>query len=160
MTLAARAGVRRLRRDALARRERLIEAAVELFASDGPNVPLEKVAERAGVGRATLYRNFPDRQARASSVLQAHLDILAAAVARAHGGSGAFFAGLRALAVTAGGVFGPEARRAAAQSSELSRRFRAAVGQIMAEPLGLAKAERRGGSVKTSSSPTCIWRRS
>jgi AcrR family transcriptional regulator len=50
-----------LRADAQRNRESLLEAASELFGESGTDVPLEAVAARAGVGIATLYRNFPTR---------------------------------------------------------------------------------------------------
>ena len=40
-----------------------MQAAAELFADEGTDVSLEAVAERAGVGIGTLYRNFPTRDA-------------------------------------------------------------------------------------------------
>ncbi|NKX92514.1 TetR/AcrR family transcriptional regulator [Sanguibacter hominis ATCC BAA-789] len=51
-----------MRADALRRREALISAAREQFLRHGDTVALEAVAARAGVGIATLYRNFPSRQ--------------------------------------------------------------------------------------------------
>ncbi|MER7809442.1 TetR/AcrR family transcriptional regulator [Streptomyces sp900116325] len=53
----------RPRADALRNRERIVTAAREMFVEFGPDVPLDEVARRAGVGNATLYRNFPDRAA-------------------------------------------------------------------------------------------------
>lgn len=53
----------RLRADAIRNRERILAAAGELFADEGADVPLDEIARRAGVGNATLYRNFPDRTA-------------------------------------------------------------------------------------------------
>ncbi len=50
-----------LRVDAERNRARIIEAAQAAFAEQGLDVPLEAVAERAGVGIATLYRRFPGR---------------------------------------------------------------------------------------------------
>ncbi|MEZ2121212.1 MULTISPECIES: TetR/AcrR family transcriptional regulator [unclassified Corynebacterium] len=50
-----------MRTDALERRNRIIDTACELFRSQPDTVPLEVIADRAGVGIATLYRNFPDR---------------------------------------------------------------------------------------------------
>ncbi|MFL1438462.1 TetR/AcrR family transcriptional regulator, partial [Nocardiopsis protaetiae] len=41
----------------------IVNAAREVFLADGTDVPLETVAERAGVGIATLYRSFPTREA-------------------------------------------------------------------------------------------------
>ncbi|MFC3453550.1 TetR/AcrR family transcriptional regulator [Amycolatopsis speibonae] len=50
------------RSDALDNRERILEAARALFASEGLNVPLREVARRADVGPATLYRHFPTKE--------------------------------------------------------------------------------------------------
>ncbi len=47
-----------LRRDALANRRRILTAAREAFAQDGIDVSLIEIARRAGVGNATLHRNF------------------------------------------------------------------------------------------------------
>ncbi len=44
-------------------RERLLRAAGELIAHRGIDVPMYLVAERAGVGKGTLHRNFPHRAA-------------------------------------------------------------------------------------------------
>ncbi|WP_329569846.1 TetR/AcrR family transcriptional regulator [Kitasatospora sp. NBC_01266] len=66
-TSALAAGIRaaapRLRRDATLNRERILDAARRLFALEGADVPLDEIAKQAGVGNATLYRNFPDRTA-------------------------------------------------------------------------------------------------
>ncbi|MEU5219561.1 helix-turn-helix domain-containing protein [Streptomyces sp. NPDC020807] len=53
--------VPRPRADALRNRERIVSAAREMFVEFGPQVPYDEVARRAGVGNATLYRNFPER---------------------------------------------------------------------------------------------------
>ncbi|MFJ3586285.1 TetR/AcrR family transcriptional regulator [Streptomyces sp. NPDC090127] len=53
--------VPRPRADALRNRERIVCAAREMFVEFGPQVPLDEIARRAGVGNATLYRNFPER---------------------------------------------------------------------------------------------------
>ena len=52
-----------LRKDAARNREKLLAAAVELFAERGTEGSLEEVAKRAGVGIGTLYRHFPTRDA-------------------------------------------------------------------------------------------------
>ncbi|MFH8289112.1 TetR/AcrR family transcriptional regulator [Streptomyces sp. NPDC018059] len=51
----------RPRADALRNRERIVAAAREMFVEYGPDVPLDEVARRAGVGNATVYRHFADR---------------------------------------------------------------------------------------------------
>ncbi|MFF3454674.1 TetR/AcrR family transcriptional regulator [Streptomyces sp. NPDC002730] len=53
----------RPRADALRNRERIVTAAREMFVEFGPDVPLDEIARRAGVGNATLYRHFADRDA-------------------------------------------------------------------------------------------------
>ena len=51
------------RADARRNREKLLTAAVELFATAGTEVSLDAVAKRAGLGIGTLYRHFPTRDA-------------------------------------------------------------------------------------------------
>lgn len=69
-----------MRKDAQARRERLIAAAADLFEEHGYGVALEQIAERARVGRGTLYRNFHDRDAMIVAVLERRLDELTALI--------------------------------------------------------------------------------
>lgn len=53
-----------MRADAQRRRELIITTACTLFRSHGHDrVALDQIAQLAGVGIATLYRNFPDRMA-------------------------------------------------------------------------------------------------
>ena len=52
-----------MRADARRNLEQLLAAARDLVADKGAGVALEEVAQRAGVGIATLYRRFPDRRA-------------------------------------------------------------------------------------------------
>jgi AcrR family transcriptional regulator len=52
---------RRRRRDALENRARLLAAAREVFVERGLNVTLDEIAHHAGVGVATMYRNFSSR---------------------------------------------------------------------------------------------------
>jgi AcrR family transcriptional regulator len=53
----------RRRTDAVQNHTKLLDAAEAVFLESGVNASLELVAERAGVGRATLFRNFADRGA-------------------------------------------------------------------------------------------------
>jgi AcrR family transcriptional regulator len=50
-----------MRADARRNLEQLLAAARDLVADKGAGVALDEVAQRAGVGIATLYRRFPDR---------------------------------------------------------------------------------------------------
>jgi AcrR family transcriptional regulator len=63
----------RERSDAARNRARVLDAAGRLFAAHGPsNVTMEDIARAAGVGRATLYRRYPDRAAIAVALLDEH----------------------------------------------------------------------------------------
>ena len=53
---------RPLRADALRNRKRLLEAADAVFSERGLDVGVGEIAQRAGVGRGTLFRNFPSKQ--------------------------------------------------------------------------------------------------
>jgi AcrR family transcriptional regulator len=59
----------RTRADALRNRERIVAAATQTIVEHGPDVPLDEIARRAGIGNATLYRHFADRQALLREVL-------------------------------------------------------------------------------------------
>jgi AcrR family transcriptional regulator len=50
------------RADAERNREKILAAAREAFAAGDGEVSMAEVARRAGVGMATLYRNFPGRR--------------------------------------------------------------------------------------------------
>ena len=54
---------RPLRADARRNREKILSAAVRVFAEEGLEAHLERIAKEAGVGSGTLYRNFPTREA-------------------------------------------------------------------------------------------------
>jgi AcrR family transcriptional regulator len=52
-----------MRADARRNRERILAAARELFAGEPPEVQMDDLARRAGVGVGTVYRHFPDKEA-------------------------------------------------------------------------------------------------
>ncbi|MGC8514274.1 MAG: TetR/AcrR family transcriptional regulator [Acidimicrobiales bacterium] len=66
-------GPPKLRADARRNREMILSAASEVFAEDGPGVPVDEIARRAGVGAGTLYRHFPTKEALFAAVLEAHM---------------------------------------------------------------------------------------
>jgi AcrR family transcriptional regulator len=53
---------RALRADAERNRRRVLDAAQTLFRERGLDVGVAEIAERAGVGRGTLFRNFPSKE--------------------------------------------------------------------------------------------------
>ncbi|MDH6578468.1 TetR/AcrR family transcriptional regulator [Kitasatospora sp. MAP5-34] len=61
-TVAAGPAAPRLRADASRNRARILTAAREAFVEHGADVPFDEIARRAGVGNATMYRNFADRR--------------------------------------------------------------------------------------------------
>lgn len=84
------------RTDAKRNREAILRAARELFA-ESADVAMCEVARRAGVGQATLYRNFPNRSALAAEVLSEHVERVAQLAAEHADDPDAFFVLLRAL---------------------------------------------------------------
>jgi AcrR family transcriptional regulator len=68
-----------LRRDAQANRDRILEAARACFATDGVDVPVEAIAQRAGVGMGTLYRRFPTKNDLVEAVVEDSLEAFVAA---------------------------------------------------------------------------------
>lgn len=58
---AATGRARPLRADAARNRRRVVAAAEAVFAERGLGASIDDVAARAGVGRATIYRNFPTK---------------------------------------------------------------------------------------------------
>ncbi|MEQ4576260.1 MULTISPECIES: TetR/AcrR family transcriptional regulator [Gammaproteobacteria] len=62
------------RTDAALRRRQILDAADDVFSEHGVHAPLELVVERSGLGRATLYRNFPDRLALMTALMERGMD--------------------------------------------------------------------------------------
>jgi len=58
-----------VRSDARRNRDRILAAAREAFAEDG-DPSMNQIAQRAGVGPGTLYRNYPSREALVLDIYQ------------------------------------------------------------------------------------------
>lgn len=66
------------RRDAQRNRQRIVEAATRVLTAGGEPVKIETIAQEAGVGVGTLYRNFPSREALVEEVYRSELARLCA----------------------------------------------------------------------------------
>jgi AcrR family transcriptional regulator len=123
------------RRDAVQNYQRILDAARELFAESGPDVGIEDIAARAGVGIGTVYRRFASKEALVDELVRlATAEITAAAdqaLARTDGH------GLEELLRAIGRSFADHARYADLMLNrpadpEASRRIRAAVEALTA----------------------------
>jgi AcrR family transcriptional regulator len=52
----------RQRKDVIRNRQRILDAAKELFADQGLGVTMHAIADHAGVGVGTIYRHFPEKR--------------------------------------------------------------------------------------------------
>jgi len=130
------------RRDAVEHRAAILLAAEAVFAEHGLEVPLEEICRRAGVGRATLYRNFGNRVALVHALMVRNVDALeqlAHDVAEQPDGLLIFLREVHEQQVMTGGLVhlirvNPEL------DQELARRFQASIGRLL-------ESARRGGTV-------------
>ena len=141
-----------LRKDAAERREALLAAAREVFAAEGIDAPLDRIAERAGVGRATLYRNFPGRTEIALAVLMDEVEALGERFARPVDPD-AFLQFVSALSesLTRNSAFGGVVR--AAPSPEILTPLRAALVRAGSPALAVSQA---AGVVRPDLTPADI----
>ncbi len=72
-----------MRADARRNRERLLDAARQVFAEQGSSASMEAIAKQAGVGVGTLYRHFPNRFDVVEAVYQDDVDELEDSARRA-----------------------------------------------------------------------------
>jgi AcrR family transcriptional regulator len=145
----------------------VLEAAESVFASEGISVPVDVIAERAGVGVGTLYRHFPTKEKLFEAILIDRIaDIAADARARVDSDDpgAAFFAFLAHLvresalkrdliqALIGAGV---EIELAAAQSK---RDLEAAVNDLLgvAQRAGAVRSDVTSAVVLSLVGATCI----
>jgi AcrR family transcriptional regulator len=128
------------RRDAQRNREAIVAAARELFA-ECADVPMYEVARRAGVGQATLYRNFPDRRDLAAAVLLEKMEHAEQLAIEHAGDPDAFFVLLRNIVdnIARFHALGELAREDTCLGSALDSRRRH-LRELLKEPLRAAKA--------------------
>ncbi|MFE7775315.1 TetR/AcrR family transcriptional regulator [Streptomyces sp. NPDC057445] len=82
---------RPLRADAVRNRTKILAAAREQITLHGPDVPMDTIADAAGVAVGTLYRHFPTKTDLVGAVIAEHSEIITAeieaAAARVEGGA-------------------------------------------------------------------------
>lgn len=141
------------RADAQANGAVLLEAARELFAQRGREVTYEEIAERAGVGRATLYRHFPRREDLHMAILDGLFDELEAAAAQLGEDASQFFALFdAALALQHGNVALIDLSTEAVPAAGLNRNRRRFEG-LFAAPLRRAQ---EAGVVRNDVTPADV----
>src|SRR5579863_7264952 len=72
----ATAPIRPLRADAERNRQRVLEVAQAVFATEGLAVPIDEIARRAGLGVGTLYRHFPTKEALFGAIVTGRMQSL------------------------------------------------------------------------------------
>ena len=154
-TIAAmEANVRPLRADAARNRARVLDAARLAFAEAGLDVGVEEIARRAGVGKGTLYRRFPTKEALVRAIfgdILEDVEALSAETDDVEDPSAAFahyLNGAARMQANNQGFYDVVAHRlgAAALTAEQRRRFLEAA----ARPLRRAQ---EAGSVRTDLEP-------
>ncbi|WP_189156842.1 TetR/AcrR family transcriptional regulator [Lentzea pudingi] len=127
-----------MRADAARNREKVLDAARELFATQGFEVPLDEIATRAGVGPGTVYRHFPTKQALFQAVTETRVAaMIASAEEPADSPEQALFAFLTKMADEA--AVKRDMSDAITVSPELRKGLHAALGGL------LQKAQEAGG---------------
>jgi AcrR family transcriptional regulator len=106
-----RAPARTLRKDAERNRQRILEAAAEVFTEHGFEATLDEVARHAGVGVGTVYRRFPDKGSLADALFMERIDRLVDMAEHAQGQPDAWAALVSFLANAAGMLAGDRGLR-------------------------------------------------
>ena len=133
------------RADVVRNRGAILDAAVDVLAAD-PSASLADVARRAGLGRATLYRHFPNREALRDAIREEALSRAEAALATADLEGLAPRAGVRRAAEVLVPL-GMRFRVLLAEGADVDPEFVAARDRVLAPLIGLvARATGAGGA--------------
>jgi AcrR family transcriptional regulator len=149
----------RLRADARRNREQVLAAARDVFVEQGADAPLDEIARQAGVGIATLYRRFPDRQTLWRAVALDVLERAATEAAAAEASEPDALAGLvrymhRALDLRISAVMPAMLGRVAFTDDELTAARERAVAPVLrmlsaAQAAGLLRPDVAFGDIGT-----------
>ena len=135
--------------DAERNRAKILAAAREAFGKGGDEPSMAEVARRAGVGMATLYRNFPSRLDLVSALYRDQVDAICAAAGRVAGSTPGevFFAWLERFHA-AGARKGPLASVLLADTSGDRSVVNESRARVFAAGEPLFKAAQRSGEVR------------
>lgn len=78
----------RMRADARRNRERILQAARDVFEAAGSDAQMDDVAAAAGVGVGTVYRHFPNKEALIGELLRQKFERIAGVLAEAQAAPG------------------------------------------------------------------------
>ncbi|WP_229905518.1 TetR/AcrR family transcriptional regulator [Lentzea cavernae] len=131
-----------MRADAARNRAKVLEAARELFAEQGFEVPLDEIAARAEVGPGTVYRHFPTKQALFQAVTEERVAAMIATAGEPSNDPGAaLFAFLGRMADEA--AVKRDLSDAITVPTELRKSMQAAIGTLLtdAQQAGAVRAD-------------------
>jgi AcrR family transcriptional regulator len=150
---------RPLRADAERNRQRVLEIAQQVFASEGLAVPIDEIARRAGLGVGTLYRHFPTKEALFEAIVVGRMERLVdeARVSAKAADPGAAFFGFLARMVEEGAAKKDFLTALAGTGSSLERiaaikqRMKRAVAVLVerAQAVGAVRTDVGAGDVLT-----------
>lgn len=152
------ADLRPLRADAARNRVRVLDAARAAFAELGLDVGVEEIARRAGVGKGTLYRRFPTKEALVRAIfedIQDEIEALAADTDKIEDAGEAFAAyltGAARMQASNQGFYDVVAQRLG--GSALSNEQRRGMLDIASRPLRRAQS---AGAVRKDLVPEDVW---
>jgi len=144
------------RADAVRNRERVIAAAQEVFAERGIEAGIPEIAERAGVGKGTVYRNFESKDDLVAAILTLRMkrfdDDIIAALASDDPGA-AFGDVLRDAAARASDMTFPAGIYWSGRNPELDA-AKARLKEHMAE---LVESAKEAGAIRADAKVDEIW---
>jgi AcrR family transcriptional regulator len=132
------------RRDAQRNRSAIVQAASEAMTTPRTAVGMSEIARRAGVGQATLYRHFPDRDALTAAVIAYQIERLELLVEAGRDDPACFRRVLAELLRTQV-TMRPLVFLVRRMEPRVRRRFSQRVRSVLAEPLRWAQD---GGRVR------------
>lgn len=137
------------RADAERNRAKILAVAREAFAEPGELPSMAEIARRAGVGMATLYRNFPDRLGLIEELYRSVVDDICAAAGTAPGKTpGESFFGWLARFHAAGARKGPLASLLLIDADGESSVVNESRSRVIAAAEPLFFAAQRSGEVR------------